>query len=186
MREQILIGGQWQDGSTGERIRVLDPATGSAIASVAAGTPEDATRAVRRRVSRSDWMGSDVAPENGQRCLRNCWQTLISHTDELAELIVREHGKPMADAKGEIGYAAEFFRWNSEEAVRIHGSIGMAPSGANKIIVRPPARRCCRDGHAVELPSGDDHSQDCACARRWQRSGHQATEGDATHCASRR
>lgn len=70
--------------------------------------------------------------------LRSCWETLVAHTDELAQIIVAEHGKPLADAKGEIAYAAEFFRWNSEEAVRIHGSIGTAPSGTNKIIVRHP------------------------------------------------
>jgi len=62
----------------------------------------------------------------------------MEHQDELARLIVREEGKPLADATGEIAYAAEFFRWNSEEAVRIRGSLGEAPSGANKILVRHP------------------------------------------------
>jgi succinate-semialdehyde dehydrogenase / glutarate-semialdehyde dehydrogenase len=70
--------------------------------------------------------------------LRGCWSTLRDHTDELAELITSEHGKPLADARGEIAYAAEFFRWNGEETVRIHGSIASAPSGANRIIVRHP------------------------------------------------
>ena len=70
--------------------------------------------------------------------LRNCWQVLVDHTTELAELITREHGKPLADSTGEVAYAAEFFRWNAEEAVRIHGSLGIAPSGANRIIVRHP------------------------------------------------
>ena len=70
--------------------------------------------------------------------LRNCFEVLIDHTQELAELIVRENGKPMGDAKGEVAYAAEFFRWNAEETVRIHGSLGLAPSGANRIIVHHP------------------------------------------------
>jgi succinate-semialdehyde dehydrogenase/glutarate-semialdehyde dehydrogenase len=70
--------------------------------------------------------------------LRRCFDILIDHTTELAELIVRENGKPMGDAKGEIAYAAEFFRWNAEETVRIHGSLGLAPSGANRIIVHHP------------------------------------------------
>ena len=63
---------------------------------------------------------------------------MVEHRDELAELIVREQGKPLADARGEISYAAEFFRWNSEEAVRIRGSLGTAPSGTNRILVRHP------------------------------------------------
>ena len=62
----------------------------------------------------------------------------MDHTDELAQLITREHGKPLADARGEIAYAAEFFRWNAEEAVRIIGTIATAPAGGNKIIVHHP------------------------------------------------
>ena len=137
MQTQMLIGGQWCDGADGARIPVLDPASGEEIASVAAGTAADATAAVDAadRAQKS-WAG--VAPRERAEILRNCWQTLIAHTDELAELITCEHGKPLADARGEIGYAAEFFRWNSEETVRIHGSMSTAPSGANKIIVRHP------------------------------------------------
>ena len=63
---------------------------------------------------------------------------MIDHTDELATLITTEHGKPLADARAEVAYSAEFFRWNAEEAVRIHGSLGRAPSGANRIIVHHP------------------------------------------------
>ena len=62
--------------------------------------------------------------------LRNCFEVLIDHTQELAELIVRENGKPMGDAKGEVAYAAEFFRWNAEETVRIHGSLGRRRRGS--------------------------------------------------------
>ena len=82
-------------------------------------------------------LGGNRAGERSE-VLRNCWKILIDHTDELAELIVAEHGKPLADAKGEIAYSAEFFRWNAEETVRIHGELGSAPSGANRIIVHHP------------------------------------------------
>ena len=137
MRDQILIGGRWIDGSEGERIPVLDPATGDEITSVAAGTPADATAAVDV-ASKAQIGWAATAPRERAEVLRACWSTLLDHQDELAELITREHGKPLADAKGEVAYAAEFFRWNSEETVRIHGMIGTAPSGANKIIVRHP------------------------------------------------
>ncbi|MFV2038744.1 MAG: NAD-dependent succinate-semialdehyde dehydrogenase, partial [Acidimicrobiales bacterium] len=63
---------------------------------------------------------------------------LLDHADELAELIVLEQGKPLADASGEVAYAAEFFRWNAEETVRIHGSIGTSPGGDKKMIVNHP------------------------------------------------
>ncbi|MGY9071620.1 MAG: NAD-dependent succinate-semialdehyde dehydrogenase [Acidimicrobiales bacterium] len=137
MKTELLIGGEWRDGADGERITVLDPATGTELTTVAAGTPADATAAVEAAsVAQIGWAAT--SPRERSEILRNCWQTLVAHTDELGELITREHGKPLADAKGEIAYAAEFFRWNAEEAVRIHGSIGTAPSGANKIIVRHP------------------------------------------------
>ena len=137
MRTELLIGGQWRDGSDGERLVVDDPATGDAITTVAAGTPADAHAAVdAAAAAQVGWAATP--PRERSEILRSCWQTLLAHSDELAELITREHGKPLADAKGEIAYAAEFFRWNAEETVRIHGSIGTAPSGANKIIVRHP------------------------------------------------
>ena len=62
----------------------------------------------------------------------------MEHSDELADLITLEHGKPRADAVGEVAYAAEFFRWNAEETVRIHGTIGTAPGGDKRIITRHP------------------------------------------------
>jgi succinate-semialdehyde dehydrogenase/glutarate-semialdehyde dehydrogenase len=137
MKDQLLIGGAWRDGAEGERISVTDPATGEEITTVAAGTPADATAAVDAadRAQR-DW--AREGPRDRAEILRNCWSTLVDHTAELAELITREHGKPLVDARGEVTYAAEFFRWNSEEAVRIRGSIGTAPSGGNRIIVRHP------------------------------------------------
>ncbi|MCP3992379.1 MAG: NAD-dependent succinate-semialdehyde dehydrogenase [Actinomycetia bacterium] len=137
MRDQILIGGTWRDGSDGERVKVFNPAAGEEITSVAAGTPADATSAVdAAAAAQKEWAAT--APRVRGEILRQCWSSLLSHADELAELITAEHGKPLVDARGEVAYAAEFFRWNSEEAVRIHGMIGTAPGGANKIIVRHP------------------------------------------------
>ncbi|MEQ8842118.1 MAG: NAD-dependent succinate-semialdehyde dehydrogenase [Acidimicrobiales bacterium] len=137
MRDQILIDGEWRDGTDGQRIAVLDPATGEEIASVAAGTAADATAAVDA-ADRAQRSWAATPPRERAEVLRGCWSTLVDHTEELAELITREHGKPLADARGEVAYGAEFFRWNSEEAVRIHGSMGTAPGGANRIIVRHP------------------------------------------------
>lgn len=137
MKTDLLIGGNWQGGSDGGRISVLDPATGDELTTVAAGTPADAVAACdAAAIAQKSWAAT--APRIRSEVLRNCWQLMIEHADELAELITREQGKPLADATGEIAYAAEFFRWNAEEAVRIHGSLGVAPSGNNRIIVRHP------------------------------------------------
>ena len=137
MQTQLLIDGTWSAGATGATIPVLDPATGDRVAEVADGTPADAHAAcVAAAAAQRGWAAA--APRARSEVLRSCWQALVEHTDELAELITREHGKPLADARGEIAYAAEFFRWNAEEAVRIHGSIGTAPGGTNKIVVHHP------------------------------------------------
>jgi succinate-semialdehyde dehydrogenase/glutarate-semialdehyde dehydrogenase len=135
MRTEMFVGGRWVTGAAS--IAVADPSTGENFAEVADGTPADALRACdAAAAAQVAWAATP--PRERSEVLRRSWETLIAHTDELAGLIVREHGKPLADAKGEIAYAAEFFRWNAEETVRIHGSLGTAPSGANRIIVRHP------------------------------------------------
>ena len=137
MYRQLFIDGCWRDGSEGERIEVDDPATGDVIAEVAGGTPADALAACDA-AERAQKAWAKVAPRERSEVLRSCWSTLIAHADELASLIVSEHGKPLADAKGEVVYAAEFFRWNAEETVRIRGELALAPSGTNRILVHHP------------------------------------------------
>ena len=137
MQTKLYIGGEWRDGSNGVTKPVTNPSTGEHITDVAAASTDDATAACQAaHEAQVLWAG--VAPREKAEILRRCWELMMQHQDELAELIVTEHGKPVADARGEVAYAAEFFRWNSEEATRIHGSIGMAPSGANRIIVHHP------------------------------------------------
>ena len=137
MRTQLLIGGEWREGADGKRIEVVDPSTGEPFAEVADGTPADAVAACEAaEAAQRSW--ATTAPRQRAEILRACWQHLLDHTDELAELIVKENGKPLADAKGEVAYAAEFFRWNAEETVRIRGELAVAPAGANRMIVHHP------------------------------------------------
>jgi succinate-semialdehyde dehydrogenase/glutarate-semialdehyde dehydrogenase len=137
MRTELLIGGEWRGGSGGGTIGVTDPATEDVVADVADGRPEDAISACDAAAeAQPAWAATP--PRERAEILRSCWQMLIDHTDELAELIVREQGKPLTDARGEITYSAEFFRWNAEETVRIRGEIGLAPSGANRMMVHHP------------------------------------------------
>lgn len=137
MRSTLLIGGERVEGSNRERIPVINPATEEQIAEVAAASPEDGQRAAGiAGLAQKGW--AKASPRDRSEVLRATWRTLIDHTEELAELITLENGKSLVDARGEVAYAAEFFRWNAEEAVRIDGSISMAPSGDKRIIVRHP------------------------------------------------
>ena len=83
--------------------------------------------------ARPAWAAS--APRRRSEILRRAFEAMLARTDALAELLVRENGKPLAEARGEVAYAAEFLRWYSEEAVRIDGSIATAPGGAHRIVV---------------------------------------------------
>tara|TARA_R110002124_G_scaffold144122_15_gene309095 strand:+ start:47804 stop:49279 length:1476 start_codon:yes stop_codon:yes gene_type:complete len=131
----LWINGAWVPGSTGQRIDVIDPSTGNVITSVADASVEDAMAAVTAAYDAGPaWAAT--APRNRAEILRKCFELMIERKDMLAELISLENGKSLADAQGEVSYAAEFFRWFSEEAVRLNGDLSIAPSGANRILVQ--------------------------------------------------
>ncbi len=128
----LLIGGQWTDGRGGS-LPVTDPATEDVIAQVASGTPEDALEAVAAAYAALPGWAARPPRERGE-CLRRAYELMIARAEPLARLMVAENGKALKDARGEIIYAAEFFRWYAEEAVRNEGSLSVAPSGANRIM----------------------------------------------------
>ncbi|MFO7961760.1 MAG: NAD-dependent succinate-semialdehyde dehydrogenase [Nitriliruptoraceae bacterium] len=129
----LYIGGQWRDASDGARIEVMDPASDAVIADVASGTPEDGRSAVDAAAeAAADWAAT--APRERGEILRRSYELMIEHRDELAELIVLEGGKSRRDAEGEVTYAAEFFRWFAEEAVRGTGHVQTAPGGDKRIL----------------------------------------------------
>jgi succinate-semialdehyde dehydrogenase/glutarate-semialdehyde dehydrogenase len=132
MRTQLYIDGQWVDGSG--TLNVIDPSDGSVIAAVStSGEKEhEAALAAADRAS-AGW--AKVAPRVRGEILRKAFEIMVAEADQLAELISRENGKALPDAKGEVMYAAEFFRWFSEEAVRNAGDFRMAPSGDKRILV---------------------------------------------------
>lgn len=137
MQTQLVINGERRAGSEGETVDVLNPANGDVVATVECGSVADMEAACdAASAAQREW--AKVAPRERAEKLRACYQVMIDNKEMLAGLIVAEHGKPMADALGEIGYAAEFFRWNSEETVRLGGSIGTNPSGTAKMIVHHP------------------------------------------------
>ena len=130
----LMIGGEQRAASDGATFDVLDPATGQLLATVASGTVEDAVSCVdAAAAAAAGWAAT--APRQRSDILRRAYELMVERADILARLIVAENGKALPDARGEVLYSAEFFRWYAEEAVRIKGEIQTAPGGANKIIV---------------------------------------------------
>jgi succinate-semialdehyde dehydrogenase / glutarate-semialdehyde dehydrogenase len=131
---ELYIGGKFVPAADGGRFDVLDPATGTVITTVADGSVADATDAVdAAAAAAAEWAAT--APRVRGEILRRAYELMTQRAEELARLISLENGKALPDARGEVAYAAEFFRWYGEEAVRAAGSVMTAPSGANKILV---------------------------------------------------
>jgi succinate-semialdehyde dehydrogenase/glutarate-semialdehyde dehydrogenase len=130
----LYIGGQWRRASDGREIDVLNPATEEIIARVASAGAEDGVAAIdAAEKAASEWAAR--APRERSEILRRAFELMVAREEEIARLIVQENGKSLADAEGEVAYAAEFFRWYSEEAVRNIGEISTAPSGRHRIMV---------------------------------------------------
>ncbi len=127
----LYIGGAWLPGSG---IPVMDPSTASILAEVADASIEDARRAVDAADAAAAGWRATPARQRAE-ILRRWFGLMTEHSEELATLISLENGKALPDARGEVAYAAEFFRWYAEEAVRIAGEFRHAPSGANHILV---------------------------------------------------
>ncbi|MFD5074032.1 NAD-dependent succinate-semialdehyde dehydrogenase [Streptomyces sp. NPDC058371] len=140
--EQLFIGGVWRDALDGGTFAVEDPATGAVIGRVADAGPKDARLAEDAAVeAQEEW--ARTAPRARSEILRRAYELVLSRSDELALLMTSEMGKPLAEARGEVAYAAEFFRWFSEEAVRIDGGFGILPDGRNRmLLMRRPVGPC--------------------------------------------
>ncbi len=130
----LYIDGQWRASHSGRRIDIVDPSTGAILAAVPDATIEDARASVDAAAAAAQsWRATP--PRRRSEILRGCFELMIERSEMLAMLISMENGKALRDARAEVAYAAEFFRWNAEEAVRITGEFGIAPSGTNRIIV---------------------------------------------------
>src|ERR1700709_239411 len=135
----LWIGGQWRKSSDNARFDVIDPATEKTIASVASASVEDEKAA---RVAAAAAFGPWAAKKPRERgeILRKAYELIMRDSERLAKLITIENGKALSDSRGEVAYAAEFFRWYAEEGVRNLGTNGMAPaSGARMFVHHKPA-----------------------------------------------
>ena len=143
MREKLPIDvptGLWIDGhpreaSDGGRFDVIDPATEEVIASVASATPEDGLAALDAAAQAfTDWGARP--PRARAEVLRKAFELVMAEQEGLARLMTLENGKALADSRNEIAYAAEFFRWFAEEAVRNIGDVMRAPASGARILVQ--------------------------------------------------
>jgi len=139
---QLYIAGEWRDAGGGETLAVEDPSTGDTIAEVADATADDAKAALDACVAVQEEWAAHPPRERGE-ILRRVFEAMNERADELALLMTLEMGKPLAESKAEIAYAAEFLRWFAEEAVRIEGRYATAPNGVGRLItMKQPVGPC--------------------------------------------
>lgn len=130
----LSIGGEWQASSSAATLTVQDPATGEVIKEIADATVEDAVRALDAAVAAQDAWAATPSRERSN-ILRRAFDLLIERKEDFALLMAMEMGKPIAEARGEVVYGAEFLRWFSEEAVRVQGDYRQNPEGTGTMIV---------------------------------------------------
>ena len=138
----VWISGEVREPSTGRTFDVDDPATGHTLCRVADGGADDARAALDAAAAAQDrW--ADTAPRERGEILRRSFDLMVARADDLALLMTLEMGKPLEESKAEITYAAEFFRWFSEQAVRIDGRFSREPAGAGRLItMKQPVGPC--------------------------------------------
>jgi succinate-semialdehyde dehydrogenase/glutarate-semialdehyde dehydrogenase len=124
---KLFIDGSWVDATDDATMTVDNPATGEVLTSVADASPHDGRRALDAAVrAQRGW--AKTAPRRRSEILRRAFDLVLAREDDLALLMTLEMGKPLAEARGEVRYAAEFLRWFSEEAVRIDGGYTTTPT----------------------------------------------------------
>jgi len=139
---ELYIAGRWRAASGGGTLAVEDPATGQPLVEVADAQEDDALAALAAAADKqSEWAAT--APRERGEILRRAYQAIVDQTEDLALLMTLEMGKALPESRAEIAYAAEFFRWFSEEAVRIHGRYMVNTTGTGRILtMRQPVGPC--------------------------------------------
>ncbi|MFF2632873.1 NAD-dependent succinate-semialdehyde dehydrogenase [Microbacterium sp. NPDC058021] len=130
----LYIDGAWTDATGGRTFAVYDPATGDVLREIADASPEDGIRALDAAVAAQEGWAA-TAPRARAEVLRRAFDLVQERREDLALLMTMEMGKPLAEARGEVGYGGEFLRWFSEEAVRIAGRYGLNPEGTGRMVV---------------------------------------------------
>jgi succinate-semialdehyde dehydrogenase / glutarate-semialdehyde dehydrogenase len=139
---ELYIGGEWRAAAGAGTLPVEDPATEQTLLEVADAQPEDALAALAAAADAQESWAATAPRERGE-ILRRAYEAITARTEELALVMTLEMGKALAESRAEIAYAAEFMRWFSEEAVRIHGRYMVNTTGAGRILtMRQPVGPC--------------------------------------------
>ncbi len=139
---ELYIGGRWRAASGSGTLPVEDPSTGETLIEVADAQPADALDALRSAAEHQAEWAAHPPRERGE-ILRRAYEALTARREELALLMTLEMGKALAESRAEVAYAADFLRWFSEEAVRIHGRYMVNTTGAGRILtMRQPVGPC--------------------------------------------
>jgi succinate-semialdehyde dehydrogenase/glutarate-semialdehyde dehydrogenase len=139
---ELFINGEWRPATGGRTLAVEDPSTGETLCSVADANAGDALAALGAAATAQLQWGAS-APRERAEILRSAFEAIIERKDELALLMTLENGKPLADSRTEITYAAEFFRWFGEETVRVAGSFAVSPDGKSRLLtIKAPVGPC--------------------------------------------
>jgi succinate-semialdehyde dehydrogenase/glutarate-semialdehyde dehydrogenase len=142
VEKRLFIDGKWTDAARGATFDVVDPSTGEVLCAVADASPEDGRTALEAAVAAQPDFAR-TSPRERSDMLMTAYELLMQRVDDLALLMTLEMGKPLAEARGEIAYAAEFFRHFAGEAVRIDGGYQTAPAGNTRfLITKQPVGPC--------------------------------------------
>ncbi|KAL6237391.1 hypothetical protein BDW75DRAFT_204040 [Aspergillus navahoensis] len=140
--QKAFVNGEWVDAESGKTFEVHDPATGKLIGTCPEFSASDTEKAIQAAIEAFPKFRTTLARERA-RMLRRWYQLMVDNAEDLATLITWENGKPLADAKGEVNYAASFFEWFSEEAPRTYGDTIPASVPGNRVItVKQPVGVC--------------------------------------------
>ncbi|HEX9138871.1 MAG TPA: NADP-dependent succinate-semialdehyde dehydrogenase [Steroidobacteraceae bacterium] len=134
LRQQCYIDGAWVDAAGGERQSVTNPASGQTLAHVPTMGAADAKRAIDAAARAFGTWSRLTAKERGSK-LRRWFELMMANQDDLATLMTAEQGKPLAESKGEIAYAASFIEWFAEEAKRVYGDVIPGHNADKRILV---------------------------------------------------
>ncbi len=135
---RLWIGGRWVDAAQGRTFGVRNPATGEQVGTAADAASEDVEKAVEAAHAAFPAWSAKTARARAD-VLRKAWERMLEREDELAEVMTLEQGKPLAEARGEVRYAAEFLLWYAGEAERIYGeTVPASHPGKRILVIRQP------------------------------------------------
>src|SRR5690625_1556325 len=129
----LFIGGQWRPAAENKRFSVENPATATELATVADASIADGDAALTAAVTAQETWG-DTPPRERGELLRAAFEKVTQRADDFALLMTLEMGKSLQESRGEVTYGAEFLRWFSEEASRLHGRDGVPPDGTSRLM----------------------------------------------------